>query len=266
MIHSEDKLSIAAGSFSLFVNRSRTDSSVVDQYRELVCLPRDIERCMPACKETVSYLLGWLAERNAFSIIPASHLQAENPRSLPREIVNSETHANGSDVESIADGTKRKTGRPSKAEKQQRAKNALVQLDKWIEKSSYPEENTGGRSDSWQEVERSDGTEGNERTTHILLSQRPTVSLDNYRQRKAEMLARISESHTEDDPVDRASRRVLARLRKIDALAAERGLEIGTEGGDKSGLGRVEKAMEEVEDRERRKGLLGLVNGAGLDN
>ena len=168
-------------------------------------------------------------------------------------------------MESTTDGLRRKTGRPSKAEKQQRAKNAVAQLDKWLEKSSYPE-NSSGQGESSQDTACAEEIGGNERTTHILLSQRPSASLDSYRQRKAEMLTRIGDANTEDDPVVRGSRRVLMRLREIDALAAERGLEIGTEGGDMSGLGRVEKAMEEVSDGERRRGLLGLVDGAGLDN
>jgi len=60
---------------------------------------------------------------------------------------------------------------------------------------------------------------------------------------------------------------VLARLKRIDAMAAAKGLEVGGEGGDRTGLVRVERAVEELENRPdgRRGGILGLLEGGGLE-
>ena len=49
-------------------------------------------------------------------------------------------------------------------------------------------------------------------------------------------------------------------MRRIDRMAAERGLEVGGEGGERTGLARVEKAV-----TSHGGGLLNLLEGAGLD-
>jgi len=53
---------------------------------------------------------------------------------------------------------------------------------------------------------------------------------------------------------------VLGRLKKIDAMAEERGMEVGGEGGELTGLGRVERAAADS----GKGGILGLSQGAGL--
>lgn len=66
----------------------------------------------------------------------------------------------------------------------------------------------------------------------------------------------------------RANETVVRRMRKIDEEAAARGLEVGGEGGERTGLSRVEKAMGELgeaESRGERGGLLCLLEGAGLE-
>lgn len=64
------------------------------------------------------------------------------------------------------------------------------------------------------------------------------------------------------EPLARANAQVLARLKYIDAMAAERGLEVGGAGGDRTALARVERAANSsVIDG---KGILGLLEGSGL--
>ena len=47
-------------------------------------------------------------------------------------------------------------------------------------------------------------------------------------------------------------------------MAAEKGLEVGGEGGEKTGLKRVERAVDELRQRNGSSGILGLLEGAGL--
>jgi hypothetical protein len=61
--------------------------------------------------------------------------------------------------------------------------------------------------------------------------------------------------------LERANFAVLGRLKRIDAMAAEKGLEVGGEGGESTGLGRVERAVGEL--AQGKPGMLGLTEGAG---
>jgi hypothetical protein len=62
------------------------------------------------------------------------------------------------------------------------------------------------------------------------------------------------------EALERANLEVLGRLKKIDTMAAERGMEVGGEGGELTGLSRVERAAGEL----AKGGILGLSQGAGL--
>jgi hypothetical protein len=64
------------------------------------------------------------------------------------------------------------------------------------------------------------------------------------------------------EALERANMAVLARLKKIDAMAAEKGMEVGGEGGELTGLGRVERAIGELRGGDKG-GILGLSEGAG---
>jgi hypothetical protein len=64
------------------------------------------------------------------------------------------------------------------------------------------------------------------------------------------------------EALERANMAVLARLKKIDAMAAEKGMEVGGEGGELTGLGRVERAVGELRVGDKG-GILGLSEGAG---
>jgi hypothetical protein len=61
--------------------------------------------------------------------------------------------------------------------------------------------------------------------------------------------------------LERANQAILGRMKKIDQMAAERGLEVGGEGGERTGLARVERAVTHMESG----GLLRLLEGAGLE-
>jgi len=94
-----------------------------------------------------------------------------------------------------------------------------------------------------------------ETTTHILLSQRPTTSLNNYRAKKDELISLLSSSNT---GIDDASRSLLSRMKEIGNAAVNSITDSEREG--LAGLRRVEKAVEKG-----GKGLLGLLEGSGLE-
>jgi hypothetical protein len=67
------------------------------------------------------------------------------------------------------------------------------------------------------------------------------------------------------EALERANMAVLGRLKRIDAIAAEKGMEVGGEGGELTGLGRVERAAGELGKAGQGKGgILNLTEGAGL--
>jgi hypothetical protein len=94
-----------------------------------------------------------------------------------------------------------------------------------------------------------------------LLSHAPTVSRANYGAQKTHVLGALLEREEGRgvEALERANLAVLGRLKKIDAMAAERGMEVGGEGGELTGLGRVERAAGEL----GKGGILGLTQGAG---
>lgn len=206
-----------------------------------------------------------------------------------------------------ADGAAgKKKGRPSKRDKVRKAKDAVVALDKWLEKNTY------AYPDSANELGEGGSTAYLPRTTHTLISHPPTVSRAIYTVQKTHILNAIdtpgavppsasgngdvfpgsnadssrppvsavssseasrthllphSRGSLERDALERANEAVLARLKKIDEMAAERGLEVGGEGGEQTGLARVERAVKEFcEGKAGSKGgILNLLEGAGRD-
>ncbi|KAI5124151.1 hypothetical protein M0805_000961 [Coniferiporia weirii] len=187
-----------------------------------------------ALKPHVIYILQTL--HPTFLALPQSTMHAENPRSLPREIVALEA-----ETERGSSTGKKKMGRPSRAEKAQRLRAAVSGLDRWLEKSSYPAETEVG-----MDTEENTGAS----TTHIMLSQRPKTSRDEYEAKKEGL------KYVHPDALGRAGSRVLARLKEIDTAAAERGLDVGMSGGELSGIRRIESAVAE-------KRMLDLLKSGG---
>ncbi|OCB87846.1 hypothetical protein A7U60_g4980 [Sanghuangporus baumii] len=206
----------------------------VDTLERLLDFPESLNGPQAALKPHAQYILQILRPR--FLILPQSELQAQNPSILPREEVRNELgleEGNGNSKR------RKKQGRPSKLEKAQQTRAALVGLDRWLENSSYPLESIPARLDPaggaglWhaedEETLEADPAIAADSTTHFALSQRPIVSLDSYREKKATVVNLLHGSE-HADAVDRAGGQVLRRLKEIDAAAAERGLEVGTEG------------------------------------
>lgn len=215
-------------------------------------------------QDQVTYMIHLLKSRSAFVILPPSHLYAQNPRILPREVVQS------GEVDAFRkeQSTGKKAGRPSKAEKSQKTRLAVSLLNSWTESNAFPAQSIvkdlAGASSA------SDIPEGDfvlfdhngrrtEPLTHKILAERPLGSLNEYRTKKDELLSGLSDQEV----LARANNKVLTRLKEIDSMAAEQGLEVGSEGGERSGLERVERAVMSMSNG--RKGLLGLLEGEGLD-
>lgn len=230
-------------------------------------LPQQLGGGFEALVLYVEYVLNVLLRERLFFILPEKSSCPETPRNLPREVYYADTQ------EAKEAGPAKKSGRPSKQDLVRKARSAVSSLDKWVDRSTYPlpeclsdpagapsgvralynQTNTPGPSDGQTGVDTIS-------TTHILLSQRPMMTLETYRARKDDLFNSINEGG--GGSLIRASEKVVHRLQQIDAMAAERGLEVGTEGGDLSGLGRVQKASEQFEGQQ--KGLLSLLEGSGL--
>ena len=205
----------------------------------------------------VSYILSRLVQANVFYILPSSGLHPENPRTLPREIfyqAEREISAPRSEV-STAEVPKKK-GRPSRREKMQRGKDALKTLDKWLDTMTDVSPSHGGPSTSAPARIK----------THVLMSHYPTTSRQHYQKQKSELLDNLITEPVSDGQhiLKRANEAMVARLRKIDRMAAERGLEVGGEGGERTGLERVERAAAQLAEGSLRGGILDLLDGGGL--
>jgi hypothetical protein len=149
----------------------------------------------------------------------------------------------------------KKKGRPSKQAIAKRTKEAIAGLDRWLE-----------RTDSVGRVAGGGGAGPSRARGHALLSHAPTVSRANYRAQKTQVLGALLERESGEgmEALERANMAVVGRLKKIDALAAEKGMEVGGEGGELTGLGRVERAAGELGPNGNGKGgILSLMEGAG---
>jgi hypothetical protein len=224
----------------------------------------------PTSAPYASQVLSALTNVKAFYILPVSKLGPYNPRTLPREVyiedvdemteretrtapLESELDPPVPGLDAVTTKVPKKKGRPSKRETAKRAKEATVGLDRWLE-----------RTDSVGQVAGGGGAGPSRARGQTLLSHAPTASRTNYGAQKTRVLGALLESEEGRgvEALGRANLAVLGRLKKIDAMAAERGMEVGGEGGELTGLGRVERAVGEL----GRGGILGLSQGAGLPN
>lgn len=217
-----------------------------------------------------SQVLSTLTNAKVFYILPVSEIGPYNSRVLPREVYvedvdesaerESLTAPLASEIDPQVPGTNstggdavttrapKKKGRPSKRDIAKRAKEAVAGLDRWLE-----------RTDSVGQV----ASAGPSRARgQALLSHAPTTSRANYGVQKARVLGALLEREGNGvEALERANLAVLGRLKKIDAMAAEKGMEVGGEGGELTGLGRVERAAGEL--AMGMGGILGLSQGAG---
>ncbi|KAI0698412.1 hypothetical protein C8T65DRAFT_710162 [Cerioporus squamosus] len=252
----------------------------INTYEEMVSLPAALtEPHMLRLRPYVVHVLTTLLDARAFEILPHSSLRADNPSVLPREIFVVEgqdasvlpqpvTGEDAADEEGATSQRKpkKKKGRPSKRDKARKAKDALTSLEKYMDK------NTVYLIDETSPLQLGPGTEPE--SAHVVLGQAPHTSLGNYLARKNDLLGAVSSDGAgvagssdvmqRQAALQRANEAVLERLRQIDAMAAEKGLEVGGEGGEKTGLKRVERAVDELRQSNGSSGILGLLEGAGL--
>jgi hypothetical protein len=250
-----------------------------DLYTSIMTLPQTLTTHLTPLQSHAIYILSTLVKAHAFYILPASTLHPCNPRGLPRETfvqdgyelstpTNEEATGSGSAI--VPQVPSKKKGRPTKRDKKKKALQALHQVDKWLEKNTltiYPPSGA---------VEHLSSPPA-PITTHVLMSHPPTTTLNNYRTQKSQLLNGISGLPTPEagrvsaqEALHRANTAVLARMKKLDQMAAEKGLEVGGEGGDRTGLGRVEKAVAELPltldaVSGPRGGILGLLEGGGFE-
>lgn len=220
----------------------------------------------------VVHVLTSLLDVQVFDILPVSSLHAQNPAKLPREIFVPEGQDFSAEDHQVGSGApSKKKGRPSKRDKIRKTKEALASLEKFVDKNIVINSMRPPAS-----PEQSDSTPPG--VTHVVFGQAPHASLSTYEARKDDLLAAVyadaSGTPASTGPLSgqtallRANEAVLLRLKQIDAMAAEQGLEVGGEGGEQTGLERVERAVDEL----RRSsglgacgGILGLLEGAGID-
>ena len=224
---------------------------LLDHYSSLVALPSALTTAhLLPLQPSATYILSTLLEAQVFYILPSSELGPLNPREIPRELfIHDGSHIPGPEAP-------KKKGRPTKREKVKRAKDALGNLDKWLEKNSYtPEAPPGYASTSNSAPD----------TTHILMSHPPQTTLLQYQTQKSHLLNTIDPTPTTADghTLEQANRYVLERLVKMDEQVVGENLVVRSDG---TGIERVERVIGELDDGGlgRRGGLLGLLEGAGI--
>ena len=246
----------------------------LDVYKTLLTLPSRLEEAgLSRLKPYLIHVLDLLLEAQTFHVHPDSSLKAQNPSQVPREVVVPE----GQDVSAFLQTTGReiaepeattsapakKKGRPSKRDKIRKAKEALVSLEKYINKNAVPR--------AAPLLALDDEVTSPPEMAHVVFGQAPHTSLANYGRRKDDLLDAIQSTDSSGSSraaLQRANESVLARLKQIDAMAAEQGLEVGGEGGDQTGLERVQRAVDELQHSSGAGaggGILGLLEGAGME-
>jgi len=185
----------------------------------------------------VTYVLSRLVGSEAFYILPSSHLELSR---LPREIFVPNREE---EVAVEVSTTVRKRGRPSRRDKQKRSNQAATALETWLR-----QENTSPASDT-PELHTDD---------HDQVSPLTSSSRHAYLAQKRAMLDALERDGSGREVLRTANEAVLRRLREIDEMAACQGLEVGGEGGEKTGLARIEKVVGEM--GESSSGILGMVD------
>ncbi len=218
-----------------------------------------------------SQVLSTLINARVFYILPVSRLEPYNPRTLPREVFVedeeetvertestplSETEpVSGASTTRAGKVPPKKKGRPSKRDMAKRTKDAVAGLGRWLERTEPVGRAAGG------------GAGPSRARGQALRPQEhaPTVSRANYQAQKERVLSALLEGESGEgvQVLERANLAVLGRLKRIDAMAAEKGMEVGGEGGESTGLGRVERAVAEL--AQGKPGILGLTEGAGAE-
>jgi hypothetical protein len=234
-----------------------------DMYQSLLKLPDVLDTdFLRPLRPYATYIISALQKARFFHILPPSNLYPLSPRQLPREQFVSD-FADGDEQAAANTNAPKKKGRPSRYDKVKKSRDATVALDKWLDRTVY----------TYQPPQVANDEAPQPVTTHILLSHPPSTTRNNYREKKSDLLEKLEPNYpyaTEESgraALERANQGVVSRLRKIDEEAAANGMEIGGEGGERTGLRRVERAADEqgkLGSVGSRGGLLGLLEGAGI--
>ena len=220
----------------MFASRNfvSADLRTVDVLQSLLALPSILctEQFYPL-KAQVTHVLSQLVNSDAFYILPSSDLELYK---LPREIFIPDREEGAAAEDAPA--TARKRGRPSRRDKQKRANQATVALETWLRQGHTAELH---------------GDDDDQSPFSI------TASRDAYLAHKGAMLELLTRGESGRQALRTANEAVLGRLKEIDEMAASRGLEVGGEGGEKTGLARVEKVVGEM--GEGGSGILGMAVG-----
>ena len=205
--------------------------------RSLSVLPSllDTEQLSPL-RPQVIHVLSQLVNSGAFYILPSSDLELWK---LPREVFVPDKEE---EATAEASTPSRKRGRPSRRDKQKRSNQATASLNTWLRQRQ-----TCSASDTPQ-------FHSDDRDYALALI---SSSRDAYLAQKGVMLDALARDESGGEVLRTANEAVLRRLREIDEMAASQGLEVGGEGGEKTGLARIEKVVGEMEVDSC--GILGMV-------
>ncbi|KAG2369490.1 hypothetical protein BDR07DRAFT_1267135 [Suillus spraguei] len=264
LVESEYPLTRAVALFGLYTFFATQPTAPAPPLHALAHLPMTIDMYQSLLKLPDVLATDFLRPLRPYVIYVLSALQKVHPRELPREKFISDVTDGYEQVAYTTANAIKKKGRPSKHDKVKKSKDAVVALDKWLDKTAY----------TYQPPRATSAEVPQPVTTHILLSHPPSTTRNNYRAKKSELLEKLEPEYpyvTNEGlgraALERANVGVVNRLQKIDEEAAAKGMEIGGEGGERTGLRRVERAANElgkIGSLGGRGGLLGLLEGAGI--
>ncbi|TFK77252.1 hypothetical protein BDN72DRAFT_754013 [Pluteus cervinus] len=203
----------------------------IDQHTSLLSLPGTLQTpylvpLAPAARN----ILSQFGTEGIFLLIPSSECGPFKPRSLPYEVVLDDT------ITTQPPDLLKKKGRPSKRERSRRAKNAVENLEKWLQ------ENPHQGSDS--------------------LTDPSKATAELYHLHKASLLDKVDESKNEgamqsDESLALldASKHVVQRLKAAEMFLSSDNSGSQTTTSSRVGIERMEQTLK----KENRGGLLSLL-------
>ncbi|KZV76983.1 hypothetical protein PENSPDRAFT_679651 [Peniophora sp. CONT] len=188
-----------------------------------------------------AHILDYLRYQNVFHVLPASTSQPYIPATLPREIFVPETEPVGLAEESAA---QKRPGRPTKKDEARKARAAMTELGRWIDKTNPPE--------------------GADANTSAAMAGHPNDARQEYLQQKQTVIDELLSSEEGREALARAQNGTLGRLRLINEQAEKRGKEVGAD-GPRGTMMRLERAVRDMGTPGREGGMLSLLEGAGME-
>lgn len=137
----------------------------------------------------------------------------------------------------------KRPGRPTKKDEARKARAAMTELGRWIEKTNPPE--------------------GADANTSAAMARHPQDTRADYLAQKQTVIAELLGSEEGKETLARAQNGTLGRLRLINEQAEKRGKEVGAD-GPRGTMLRLERAVGDVGTPGREGGMLSLLEGAGM--